>query len=125
MNNFIFENSTKVFFGKDCVGEHLADVLKNYGNNVMLAYGGGSIKKNGIYNNVVKILKESGKNIFEFSGIMPNPTYKKVLEGAELVKENSIDLILAVGGGSTMDCSPPFMREISGMIFGKNRAIYR
>lgn len=104
MNNFIFENNTKVFFGKGCVGEYLANKLSDYGNNILLAYGGGSIKKNGIYDEVVKLLKESGKNIFEFSEIMPNPTYKKVLEGANLVKENNIDLILAVGGGSTMDC---------------------
>lgn len=104
MNNFIFENSTKVFFGKSCVSEHLANILKNHGNNVMLAYGGGSVKKNGIYDNVVKILTDCKKNITEFSGIMPNPTYKKVMEGAKLVKEKQIDLILAVGGGSTMDC---------------------
>lgn len=104
MNNFIFENSTKVYFGQKCVSEHLATVLKNYGNNVMLAYGGGSIKKNGIYDEVLQILNVCGKNVTEFSDIMPNPTYKKVLEGAALAKENNIDLILAVGGGSTMDC---------------------
>lgn len=104
MQNFIFENSTKVFFGKDCVDEHLTDILKHYGQNVLLAYGGGSIKKNGIYHAVQSILCAAGKNVVEFSGIMPNPTYNKVLEGAELVRENNIDLILAVGGGSTMDC---------------------
>lgn len=105
MNNFIFENSTKVFFGKGCVNEHLANILNNYGKNILLSYGKGAIKKNGIYDEVFKILKDSGKNIIKFSGIMPNPTYKKVLEGAKLVKENNIDLILAVGGGSAMDCS--------------------
>lgn len=104
MNNFIFENSTKVFFGKSCVSEHLADILKNYGDNVLLAYGGGSIKKNGIYDEVLKILTSCGKKVTEFYGIMPNPTYKKVMEGSRLVKENNLDLILAVGGGSTMDC---------------------
>ena len=104
MNNFIFENSTKVCFGKGCVKEFLACKIKDYGNNIMLAYGGSSVKKNGIYDEVVNILKESGKNITEFSGIMPNPTYKKVLEGASLAKENKVDLILAVGGGSVMDC---------------------
>lgn len=104
MNNFIFENSTKVCFGKGCVKEFLACKIKSYGNNIMLAYGGNSVKKNGIYDEVVNILKESGKNITEFSGIMPNPTYKKVLEGASLAKENKVDLILAVGGGSVMDC---------------------
>lgn len=105
MNNFIFENSTKVAFGKGCVKEFLGGKVQEYGNNIMLAYGGSSIKKNGIYEEVVNILKENGKNITEFSGIMPNPTYKKVMEGALLAKENKIDLILAVGGGSVMDCS--------------------
>lgn len=104
MNDFIFENSTKVFFGKGCVDNYLKRTLSDYGNNVLLAYGKGSIKKNGIYDEVVSILKACGKSITEFSEIMPNPTYKKVMEGARLVKENSIDLILAVGGGSTMDC---------------------
>lgn len=105
MNNFIFENSTKVAFGKGCVKEFLGGKVQEYGNNIMLAYGGSSIKKNGIYEEVVNILKENGKNITEFSGIMPNPTYKKVMEGAALAKKNKIDLILAVGGGSVMDCS--------------------
>lgn len=104
MNNFMFENSTKVCFGKGCVKEFLACKVKAYGKNIMLAYGGSSIKKNGIYDEVASILKDSGKNIIEFSGIMPNPTYKKVLEGAELVSEHKVDLILAVGGGSVMDC---------------------
>lgn len=104
MNNFIFENSTKVYFGKGCVREFLACKLKDYGNNIMLAYGGSSIKKNGIYDEVCDILHENGKNIIEFSGIMPNPTYNKVLEGITLAKEQRVDLILGVGGGSVMDC---------------------
>lgn len=104
MDNFIFENSTKVFFGKGCVREHLENSLKKYGNHVMLAYGGGSIKKNGIYDEIVKILSTCGKTITEFSGIMPNPTYNKVLEGAALARDKQIDFILAVGGGSAMDC---------------------
>lgn len=104
MNNFIFENSTKVYFGKGCVKEFLACKLKSYGDSVMLAYGGNSIKQNGIYDEVKSILENEGKNIIEFSGIMPNPTYKKVLEGAALAKENNVDLIIAVGGGSVMDC---------------------
>lgn len=104
MNNFIFENSTKVCFGKGCVKEFLVCKLKNYGNNVMLAYGGNSIKKNGIYDEIMQLLKADGKNVIEFSGIMPNPTYKKVQEGAKLAKENNVDIILAVGGGSVMDC---------------------
>lgn len=104
MNNFIFENSTKVYFGKGSVKEFLADNLEAYGDNVMLAYGGKSIKENGIYDEVTEILTAAGKNVIEFSGIMPNPTYKKVLEGAELAKTNNVDVILAVGGGSVMDC---------------------
>lgn len=104
MNNFIFENSTKVCFGKGCVKEFLGCKLKGYGNNVMLAYGGNSIKKNGIYDEIMQLLKADEKNVIEFSGIMPNPTYKKVQEGARLAKENNVDIILAVGGGSVMDC---------------------
>lgn len=104
MNNFVYENKTKVYFGKGSVGEHLERLLKNYGHTVMLAYGGGSIKKNGVYDEVIGILNRAGKQIIEFSGIMPNPTYAKVQEGAKLAKENHVDLILAVGGGSVSDC---------------------
>lgn len=104
MNNFIFENATKVFFGEGCVREYLSCLSGKYGDTVLLAYGGGSIRKNGIYDEVTSILKEAGKNIVEFSGIMANPTYEKVLEGAKLARENQVDLILGVGGGSVMDC---------------------
>ena len=104
MNNFIFENATKVFFGKGCVKEYLACLAKGYGETVMLAYGGGSIKSNGIYEEVTAILKAAGKTIVEFPDIMANPTYAKVLEGAKLAKEKHVDLILGVGGGSVMDC---------------------
>lgn len=104
MNNFIYENKTKVFFGKGGVKEYLGSVLKNYGETVMLAYGGGSIKRNGVYDEITGILNAEGKRIVEFSGIMSNPTYAKVQEGAKLAKENNVDLILAVGGGSVSDC---------------------
>lgn len=104
MNDFVYENKTKVYFGKGSVKKYLNDVLKNYGNTVMLAYGCGSIKKNGVYNEIVEILNSSGKQIVEFSGIMPNPTYAKVQEGARLARENHVELILAVGGGSVSDC---------------------
>ena len=73
MNNFIFENATKVYFGKGCVKEYLSCLTKSYGGTVMLAYGGGSIKRNGVYDEVTAILKEAGKNVVEFSGIMANP----------------------------------------------------
>lgn len=104
MNNFIFENATKVYFGEGCVKEYLACMTQKYGDTVMLTYGGGSIKKNGIYDEVTGILKAAGKTIIEFSGIMANPTYAKVMEGAKLARESHASLILGVGGGSVMDC---------------------
>lgn len=103
MNDFIYENKTKVYLGKEVVKKNLSTVLNQYGKTVMLAYGGGSIKKNGVYDEVMNILKENDNEVVEFSGIMPNPTYKKVLEGAKLAKEKNVDLILAVGGGSVVD----------------------
>lgn len=104
MNNFIYENKTKVYFGQGGVKEYLGCLLKRYGNTVMLAYGGGSIKRNGVYDEVTAILRAAGKAVVEFSGIMPNPTYAKVQEGAKLAREHHVDLILAVGGGSVSDC---------------------
>lgn len=104
MNNFIFENATKVFFGQGCVKEYLSCLSSHYGKRVMLCYGGGSIKKNGIYEEVMGSLKEADKEVIEFAGIMANPTYAKVMEGAALAKEHKVDLILGVGGGSVMDC---------------------
>ena len=104
MNNFIFENKTKVYFGKGGVKEYLGSLLNNYGDTVMLAYGGGSIKRNGVYDEIMGILNAAGKRVVEFSGIMPNPTYQKAQEGAALARENHVDLILAVGGGSVSDC---------------------
>lgn len=104
MNNFIYENKTKVYFGKGGVKEYLCCLLKNVGDTVMLAYGGGSIKKNGVYDEITATLLKAGKTVVEFSGIMPNPTYAKVQEGAELARENHVDFILAVGGGSVIDC---------------------
>lgn len=104
MNNFIFENATKVFFGQGCVKEYLSCLSGHYGKKVMLCFGGGSIKKNGIYEEVMVSLKRAGKEVVEFDGIMANPTYAKVLEGAALAKEQKVDMILGVGGGSVMDC---------------------
>lgn len=104
MNNFIYENKTKVYFGKGGVKEYLASVVRGYGDTVMLAYGGGSVKKNGIYDEITAILRNEGKTVIEFSGIMSNPTYAKVQEGAALARDNGVGLILAVGGGSVIDC---------------------
>ncbi|MGN0179430.1 MAG: iron-containing alcohol dehydrogenase [Monoglobaceae bacterium] len=102
LGNFIYSNPTKVYFGKDSLN-YLKTELENYGKKIMLVYGGGSIKKNGIYDKVVEILKSRGKTIIEDSGVMPNPTVEKLYEGCEIARENDVDLILAVGGGSCCD----------------------
>ena len=104
MQKFVYEYATKVYFGEGAAKEHLAEAVSGYGENVMLAYGGGSVKKNGIYDEVKKILTEAGKKVTDFSGIMSNPAYAKVQEGAKLAKEADIDFIVALGGGSVIDC---------------------
>ena len=104
MQKFVYEYATKVYFGEGAAREHLAEAVSGYGKNVMLAYGGGSIKKNGIYDELKTILENAGKTVTDFSGIMSNPTYAKVQEGEKLAKEQKIDFILAVGGGSVIDC---------------------
>ena len=104
MENFVYEYPTKVYFGKGAAERHLPGILSAYGSNVLLAYGGGSIKKNGVYEEITGILKAAGKNVTEFTGIMSNPTWEKVREGAGLAREHQIDLVLAVGGGSVIDC---------------------
>lgn len=101
--DFIFHNPTKMYFGKNAL-ENLKEELKHYGQTIMLAYGKGAIKKIGLYDELMKIFKDAGKKVVEFSGIMPNPTAAKVREGIKLVRDNDVDFILAVGGGSTMDC---------------------
>ena len=101
MNNFTFYNPVRVHFGKNQV-KNLVEELKDY-NKILVTYGGGSIKKNGVYDDVMENLK--GKEVFELSGITPNPRTDKVYEGIKICKENDIDFILAVGGGSTLDCS--------------------
>lgn len=104
MNPFTYSYPTKAYFGENAAANNLAAELAEVGPNVMLAYGGGSIKKNGIYEELTGILKDAGKTVTEFTGIMSNPTYAKVQEGAALAKEKNIDFILAVGGGSVIDC---------------------
>lgn len=102
LGDFTYSNPTKLYFGKNAL-DGLKAELDKYGNKVMLSYGSGSIKKNGIYDDVVKILKDCGKEIIEDAGVMPNPTVEKLYEGCRLAKENNVDLILAVGGGSVCD----------------------
>ena len=104
LGNFTYCNPTKLYFGEDALNG-LNEELPKYGKNVMLVYGGGSIKKNGIYDKVVDILKANGKMVFEDAGVMPNPTIDKVYEGCKIARENEVDLILAVGGGSVCDYS--------------------
>ena len=104
LGNFAYSNPTKLYFGDDALS-FLSEELKNYGPKVMLTYGGGSIKRNGIYDDVIRILKESGKEVFEDGGVMSNPTVEKLYEGCRIAKDNDVDLILAVGGGSTIDYS--------------------
>ena len=104
MNPFTYSYPVKVYFGEKAAANNLAAELVKVGTNVMLACGGGSIKKNGIYDKLMGVLTESGKNVTEFAGIMSNPTYAKVQEGAALAKEKNVDFILAVGGGSVIDC---------------------
>lgn len=102
LGNFSYSNPTKLYFGKDSLN-YLKGELANYGSRVMLSYGTGSIKKNGIYEKVIAILKDAGKTVFEDPGVMPNPTVEKLYEGCKIAKDNNVDLILAVGGGSTID----------------------
>ena len=100
--NFTYCNPTKLYFGEDALNG-LNTELPKYGKNVVLIYGGGSIKKNGIYDEVIKILKDNGKNVAEISGVMPNPTVDKLYGGVETARRHKADLLLAVGGGSVCD----------------------
>ncbi len=102
LGNFVYSNPTKIYFGEDAI-EGLKTELDKYGENVLLVYGGGSIKKNGIYDEVIGVLKQAGKRVFEDGGVMPNPTVEKLYEGCNMAREAKADLILAVGGGSVCD----------------------
>lgn len=102
LGNFTYSNPTKLYFGKEAL-DGLNKELPKYGKNVLLIYGGGSIKANGIYDKVIEILKANGKNIYEDSGVMPNPTYDKLQEGIQRARDAKADLLLAVGGGSVCD----------------------
>ena len=104
LGNFSYHNPTKLYFGEDSLS-CLKDELAKYGENILLVYGGGSIKKSGLYDEITAILKDCGKNIAEVSGVMPNPTLEKLYEGIKIARENKTDFILAVGGGSVCDYS--------------------
>ncbi|MEE1006989.1 MAG: iron-containing alcohol dehydrogenase [Acutalibacteraceae bacterium] len=104
LGNFTYCNPTKLYFGDDSL-KCLNDELPKYGKNIVLVYGGGSIKKNGIYDEVIEILKKNGKNVAEIAGVMPNPTLAKLYEGIEIARAHKSDFILAVGGGSVCDYS--------------------
>lgn len=102
LGNFSYKNATKLYFGEESL-KYLNEELPKYGKNVQLIYGGGSIKKNGLYDEIIKILKDNGKEIFEDAGVMPNPTVDKLREGIKIARDNKVSLLLAVGGGSCCD----------------------
>jgi alcohol dehydrogenase YqhD (iron-dependent ADH family) len=102
MRNFVFHNPTKIIFGVDTTNE-VGREAKNYGKRILLVIGQGSVKKIGLYDKVVKLLKEEGLEIFELEGVKPNPRVDLVRKGINMVRENNIDLLLAVGGGSVID----------------------
>lgn len=120
LHDFTYYNPTKIYFGKEAMSS-LPSELNNYGKNILLLYGKNSVKKIGLYDEVVKVLKDCGKNVTELAGIKPNPSYAQVLEGGSLVRENKIDLILAVGGGSVIDCA----KAISVSAYAKGDAWQR
>ena len=118
-NDFEFFNPTQVFFGRSAM-ENLSSVLSLYGDRVLLAYGSGSIRSNGVYDQVMNTLQACGKTVTEFSGILPNPTYEKVLEGGHLARASQADLILAVGlTAPRVSPSPLWKRVTSGRSTGK------
>ncbi|MEG1731617.1 MAG: iron-containing alcohol dehydrogenase [Longicatena sp.] len=112
MENFIYSVPTKIYFGKGQV-EHIGEIIAEFGQNVLLVYGGGSIKRNGLYDSVTSILKQKGINIHELAGVEPNPRITTVRKGVELCREHKIDVILPIGGGSTIDCAKVIAGSVS------------
>ncbi|MBE5868683.1 MAG: iron-containing alcohol dehydrogenase [Lachnospiraceae bacterium] len=118
--DFTYHNPTKIYFGKDAMSK-LPSELNSYGKNILFLYGKNSIKKIGLYDEVKRVLNECGKNVIELAGIKSNPSYAQVLKGGKLVRENKIDFILAVGGGSVIDCA----KAISVSAYAKGDAWQR
>ena len=104
MKNFVFHNPVKVLFGRGML-DHLPQELAAFGPKILLVYGGGSIKRTGLYDRVTALAAQAGKTVFELSGVMPNPRTEKVYEGIDICRKEGVDFILAVGGGSVIDCS--------------------
>ena len=102
LGNFSYSNPTRLYFGEDSL-KNLPSEIEKYGKNVVLIYGTGSIKKSGLYDEVIKILNEKNKNVAEISGVMSNPTLAKLYEGVEIARKHNAEFILAVGGGSVCD----------------------
>ena len=123
MYNFTFNIPTKIHFGKDTISS--LSELKAYGSKVLLVYGGGSIKKNGLYDTAMKILKDAGLTMFELSGVEPNPKIETVRKGVEICKNEGIDMVLAIGGGSTIDCSKvvdiPEKNQVMNSLIGSQK----
>lgn len=103
MNDFIFQNTTRVYFGRDQL-KNLGPEIKKYSDKVLIAYGGGSIKRSGLYDRILAALNETGIQVFELPGVEPNPRHTTVNKGAALCRKEGIGALLAVGGGSTIDC---------------------
>ena len=127
--DFTYQNPTKIHFGKTAL-EHLPEELNNFGSNILLVYGKNSIKATGLYDKIMEMLKTAGKKVTELAGINSNPRYSQVMEGCRLVRENNIDLILAVGGGSVVDCSKALlhrhtMKVMLGVITGSSRDLLK
>ena len=112
MDNFVYSIPTKIYFGKGQV-KHIGDIVSTYGKRVLLVYGGGSIKRNGIYDDVTSICKEAGITYFELSGVEPNPRITTVRKGVEICRRENIDVVLAIGGGSSIDCAKVVAGSVS------------
>ncbi len=115
MNDFVFQNTTKIYFGRNQL-QHLGSEIRQFGSRVLLAYGGGSIKKTGLYDKVMEELKKASMTVFELSGIEPNPHHTTVNRGAKICKREKVDVVLAVGGGSTIDCA----KAVAATVFSRS-----